>query len=80
MESVILQTPILLCGFAAAFALGVLCLAKKLPFAVNVCALFLFSATSSYALLLGAWLDELAICAVVFFIINLVPLCGRGKK
>lgn len=79
MESVILETPILMCGFALALALCVFSLVEKLHFAFGIAAALIFSATAAYALLMGAELYEVALCAVVFFIANLIPSWkGRG--
>ena len=81
MESVILETPILLCGFALALVLCAFSLFKKLHFAFGIAAALIFSATATYALLLGAELYEVALCAVVFFITNLSPsLKGRDDR
>lgn len=81
MESVILETPILLCGFALALALCVFSLFKKLHLAFGIAAALIFSATATYALLLGAELYEVALCAVIFFAANLIPsLKGREDK
>ena len=80
MESVILQTPLLMCGFAAAFALGMFSLIKKLHCAFGIAAALIFSATLTYALLSGVPLYEAAVCAVAFFAVNLLPLYARWDK
>lgn len=81
MESVILQTPILMCGFALALALCVLSLIKRLRLAMGIAAALIFSATATYALLSGAGLYEVALCAILFFMANLMPLLkGRDDR
>lgn len=81
MESVILTTPMLLCGYAAAFALCVVSILKKTGFALTAVSVLLFVATSIYALLLGAELTEVAVCAVALFIVNILPIWkGRGDR
>lgn len=81
MESVILSSPVLLCGYAAAFALCVFSVIKKPGFAVTAISVLLFVATSIYALLLGAQLTEVAVCAVALFIVSIIPIWrGSGDK
>lgn len=80
MESVILETPLLLCGFSAEFGLVVFSLIKKLGFIATVISSLIFSATLTYSLLLGAGLYEVAICSVAFFVVSMIPLCRRGGK
>ncbi|MGN0813790.1 MAG: hypothetical protein ACI4MH_00985 [Candidatus Coproplasma sp.] len=77
MDSVILETPILLCGFAAALGLNLFALVKKLRTVAILISTVLFVATATCSLLLGASLYEVAICAVAFFAVNLLPLYRR---
>lgn len=81
MESVILSTPILLCGYAAAFALAVFCAVRRAGFLLTAAAALLFAAASAYALLLGAQLIEVAAAAVALFAVCMLPLWrGRGDR
>ncbi len=81
MESVIFSSPYILCGYAVALVLSVVAVAKKTGFALTAISLFIFAATSTYALISGATLTEVSVCAVVFFIIYLIPAWrGRGDK
>ena len=77
MESVILETPILLCGFITALGLNLFAIIKKLRAVFTFISVVIFAVTATYALLLGAELFEVAICAVAFFAVNLLPLCRR---
>ena len=58
MESVILQSPLMLCCYAAALALCAVGIVKKAGFAVTAVSVVIFVATSIYALLSGAPLEE----------------------
>lgn len=81
MESVILSSPYILCGYAVALVLSVVTIVRKSCFALMAISLFIFAATSTYALVSGATLPEVSVCAVVFFIIYLIPAWrGRGDK
>ena len=81
VESVILQTPILLSGFAVALALCIFALVQKMRVAATLISIAIFVATATYSLLLGAQLYEVAVCAVAFFALNLfVSWHRRGKR
>ena len=74
MESVILSSPVLLCGYIAALALCVVGIVKKTGF-------WLTAGTSIYALLSGATLEEAGIAAIIFLCVNIAALPrGRGDK
>ncbi len=81
MESVILSTPLLLCGYAAAFALCIFSVVKRAGFFCTALAAVLFVAASACALLLGAQLTEVAAAAVALFAACMLPLWrGRGDR
>ena len=81
MESVILQSPLMLCCYAAALALCAVGIVKKTGFAVTAVSVVIFVATSIYALLSGAPLEEVGIVAIIFMCVNIAALPrGRGDK
>lgn len=80
-ESVIFNSPLLIVGFAAALALCLFAIVKKTGFAVTLLAAAMFVALSTYALLLGASLEEVGLAAIVFFSVNAFAAWrGRGNK
>lgn len=81
MESVILQSPLMLCCYAAALALCAVGIVKKTGFAVTAVSVVIFVATSIYALLSDAPLEEVGIVAIIFMCVNIAALPrGRGDK
>ena len=81
MESVILSSPVLLCGYIAALALCVVGIVKKTGFWLTALSAIVFVGTSIYALLSGASLEEAGIAAIIFLCVNIAALPrGRGDK
>ena len=81
MESVIFQSPVLMCGYAVALALCIAGIVKKTGMLLTVVSAVIFVATSIYALLSGASLEEAGIPAIIFLCVNIGALPrGRGDK
>lgn len=79
-NSIILNNPLILIGFAVALCLCIFTLIKKAHRSVTVISVLIFTGTLTYALLKGAGLYEAGAVATIFFIINLLPLWKRGDK
>lgn len=81
MESVILSSPMLLCGYAVALALCAFAIIRKTGFVITAISVIIFVATTTCALLFGATLTEVSVCALCFFIFNIIPIWkNRGDK
>lgn len=79
-ESVLINNPVVLLGFAIALALSVFSLIKKAHLAVTLIAVLVFTGTMIYALLVGMDLYEAGTVAALFLIVNLVPLWNKKGK
>ena len=80
MESIIFGTPALLCGFLLSFVFGLFSLIKNFGLAATLISAGLFASSATYALLTGAGLYKVAVCAVAFFAVNMLPLIARRNK
>ena len=78
MESIILNSPVCLIGFIISLILCLFAIVKKAHVSVTVVSAALFVFTVTYALLKGAGLYETGAVAVLFFIVNLIPLWNQG--
>lgn len=80
MESVILETPVILCGFTVALVLTAFTVIKKVRLFFGILSATIFVITATFSLFYGAALYEVALCAVVFFAVSMLPLCRKGDK
>ncbi len=79
-NSIILNNPLILIGFAVALGLCIFTVIKKVHRSVTVISVVIFAGTLTYALLMGAGLYEAGAVSTIFFIINLLPLWKKGGK
>ncbi len=79
MNSVILDSPILLALYCAALLLCVADIFKHVfGYALQIVAAAVFVAATAYALLLGASLNELGAVSLLFLGVNLVSFVRHG--
>lgn len=77
-QSVIFNSPILLLGLAVSLVLFVVCFINKSGgYVLSIISAAVAVATLTYALLLGAAMQEVLIAALIFFLISLT---GFKKK
>lgn len=85
MQSVILDTPILIVCYGIVLVLCLVdLLAKPAGYVLTVLSAVVFVATSAYALLIGVGLAELAVVAFILLALNLLSYTkksgGGGKR
>lgn len=80
MESVILSTPLLLVGFGLALALCAFGFVKRTGYVIPIVSGVIFTATFTYALLLGATMREVLIVTLVFLAVNMTAFAKGGKQ
>lgn len=79
MESVILQTPLLIVGFGIAIALCVFGIVRRSGYAVHIVSAAVFAVTFTIALLMGAGMQEVLIVTLVFLLLNMTGYVRGGK-
>ena len=80
MESVILETPLLLVGYGIAFALCVFGIFKRAGYAVHIVSAAIFIAAFTFTLLLGAGMQEALIVTLIFLSLNMTGYVRGGNK
>ena len=80
MESMILSTPLLLVGFGLALALCAFAFFKRTGYVIPIISAVIFTATFTYALLLGATMREVLIVTLVFLAVNMTAFAKGGRQ